>query len=132
MSFIVSYHDMVDPVTDTPHQNKILNGAMRGSIARVLGTMIESKKIKLQQYPGRQFDYNCKQYENNLRLSSRIFLVGQRLYQLNVVSHEDDFDERAAKKFFQSFKLVAADLDDVQQPNSDSDRTGVSAKDDQQ
>ncbi len=111
-NFVFVYHDLHVPMNNNKTRNNTLDGAVRGAQARLIGKLISVKAIKhLNKYPGREFVFVVSQGDSILRFSCRVFLVGQRLYQLNVVMMDNAFDERMANKFLDSFKLVKMESD---------------------
>lgn len=111
-SFLFVFHDLHVPMNNARVRNKTLEGAVRGAQFRLLGKMLSVKEIKyLNRYPGREYVFVASQGDNILKFSCRAFLVGQRLYQLNVVMLDSAFDQKLVNKFFDSFKLVRMESD---------------------
>ena len=101
-----------------------MDGAVRGSVANVLGQMIgKPSAFKYENNFGRQFVYGY-QYTPaakstteappkpiNFVVISRVLLVGKRQYQLTCLMERSIFDEQLAGKFLNSFKLAKTEQD---------------------
>ncbi len=77
----------------------------------MLGSLKSVKSIRHGRYPGREFVYVANLNGTVLKFSTRLVLVGQRLYQQNLVMLDEAYDERLVRKFFDSFKLVKRETD---------------------
>jgi hypothetical protein len=107
--FLLSYNDVDIDANDEKKVVDVLDGGVKGSLLNALGKLTKHERIKLGEHPGRHFEYVGNRYEKSLVGSSRIFLVGRRLFQLSVV-HAPDVDVSAeTAKFFDSFRLVTPD-----------------------
>lgn len=112
VNFVFVYHDLHVPMKDMKVRNNTLDGAVLGARVRLLGKLLSVKRIKhLNRYHGREFVFVANQGDNILKFSCRAILVGQRLYQLNIVMMEDAFDQKLVNKYFDSFKLVKLESD---------------------
>lgn len=95
--------------TDLPKQSLVgndLDGFFQGArdefIKEVGGKLGSERHLTLDGHPGREIRIIVFRGEVRLRL----FLVGERLYQLSVVNaNEKPIEEEAFNKFFASFKL---------------------------
>ena len=104
-TYMFGYHDQT-PATNMVEIKNILDGGVKGAIARTLGALEKVEEIKVDGLLGRQFQYTCIQGENKLKVASRLLLEGGRLYQLNYISPQDAFNAADAKKFLESFERV--------------------------
>jgi hypothetical protein len=112
VNFVFVYHDLHVPMDNYKTINNTLDGAVRGAQARLLGKLLSVKNVThANKYPGREFVFVVSQGSDILKFSCRAFLVGQRLYQLNVVMLDTTFDEKLVNKYFESFKLVKMESD---------------------
>lgn len=90
---------------------------VRGSIVNVSGQIIDKvTALKYKQFPGRQFSYSYVQGENQFIVTSRVFLVGKRQYQITFLALKAEYDEKLAAKFLNSFSLVPPENDDPPVP----------------
>ena len=104
-TFIFAWHDHYEPVKSQAQRKTILEGAVEGAVTRLMGDLDGVEPIRVQRFPGLAFTVHTVQQGKKLRVDQRIYLVRDRLYQLNVVGYADSFDEAAAKHFFESFKF---------------------------
>ena len=90
----------------------ILNGAVTGAMAMVNGELIRQTEIFAGDHKGRDFLYRCevsdarRQTKHQMKIQSRVVLVGQRLFSMNYIALEDRYDEEIPSRFFTSFQLV--------------------------
>lgn len=128
-TFIFAWHDHYEPVKSQAQRKTILEGAVEGAVTRLMGDLDTVEPIRIQRFPGLAFTVRTVQQGKKLRVDQRIYLVRDRLYQLNVVGYDDSFDEEAAKRFFESFKFEkeappkkkSSDTDDpIQAPTGSS------------
>ncbi len=105
-SFVFAYNDLQTKMDNPNTIRKTLEGAVRGANARVLGSLKSVEEIRHGRHVGREFVYIADLDGTLYKFSTRIVLVGQRLFQLNLVMPDEAFDERMARKFFDSFKLT--------------------------
>ena len=101
--FVFSYHDLHDLPESRAKVNKILDGAVKGSVARVIGQLNSTENVSLREYPGRKISYEFTQNGQGLISDSEIFLIGQRQYVLNTIFKDSNYDPDLSKKFFESF-----------------------------
>jgi hypothetical protein len=105
--FMLGYHDLdFDPVGDDKIRD-VLDGGVKGSVLIALGQVTKHERIKLGDYPGRQFEYIGKRFDQPIRATARIFLVGRRVYQISVISAPEIDVGLDAAKFLDSFQLVS-------------------------
>ncbi len=111
-NFTFVYHDERDIAYHRDLKNAILDGAMAGAIALVNGELLEQEDIFIDQNKGRDFFYTCEiddlklQTVHNLKVRSRVVLVGRRLFSMSYIAMADSYDEATATRYFESFKLV--------------------------
>lgn len=125
--FVFSYHDLHDMPEGRVKIKEVLDGAVKGSVARVIGQLNEDESVSLREYPGRKISYDFTQNEQPLKSESEIYLIGKRLYVLNTIFKTTNFDTELSEKFFESFnpfnpeESVAMDGTTVAEPvDSDS------------
>ena len=101
--FVFSYHDLHDLPEGRLKIKEILDGAVKGTVARVIGQLNSDEKVNLREYPGRKISYEFTQNGQGLISDSEIFLIGQRQYVLNTIFKDTNYDPELSEKFFDSF-----------------------------
>ena len=109
-SVVVSWHDLHEEPVGNPQIKDTLDGAVKGNVARVVGKLDEIKAVKVSGYPGREFNYSFSMKvsdteEKILKAKSRIILVGQRQFQIQMITTEDAVDKATAERAFEALKL---------------------------
>ncbi len=102
---VFSYHDEHQQPRNRQNIKEYLDGAIKGGVARVLGKFEDQTEIMIGNYRGREFTYTCTQNDQNLKIRSRVIIVGKRVYQMNYIAKLENFDEQFAKQMFDSFQL---------------------------
>lgn len=106
-SFVFAYNDVPKKPEDLLQIERILDGGVKGAVARTFGELVSVKKIEVGKLPGRDFVFECIQGETDqgirLRVTSRLVLVGQTLYQMTYVAPLNEHNDAEAKKFVESF-----------------------------
>ena len=75
--------------------------------ATTRGKLVSDTKISLAGHPGREVVIDARGPHGPRGLiRGRLFMVGNRLYQLMVVAPQGRDDEKAAEDFLKSFKLL--------------------------
>ena len=111
------YHDEHRTPSGRIQVKRVLDGAMTGAIALVNGELITQEEIFIGSHKGRDFVYSCEvgdaklQKVHDLKIRTKLMLVGRRLYSLNYISVISDYDENMADRFFESFQLVNSPKD---------------------
>lgn len=125
--FVFSYHDLHDVPESRTKIKEVLDGAVKGSVARVIGQLNADESVSLREFPGRKFSYDFTQNEQSLKSESEIYLIGKRLYVLNTIFKTTNHDTELSEKFFDSFNpfnpeetLVMDESGDAQQLSSDN------------
>ena len=96
-AFVMMYSDFPEDITKIK-ADFLLDEACKGlSIGG--DQLLSQRRISLGAYPGREIEYKT---QDGITGKARIFLVGQRLYQLHIA-----FPQAGdTKKFFDSFELT--------------------------
>jgi hypothetical protein len=109
--FLFSYHDL----HQVPAEGAIeetLRGAMHGSILSVNGRLLKPEsRIRYHNHPGFSFEFRFANKEVYFKGFSRVFLVGQRQYQITAILEETSFDEKIANAFLNSLRLIEAETE---------------------
>lgn len=111
-NMVFAFHDIHNPIRDFRHKKRILDSAVAGTKARIYGTILQLKSVrdKKRNY-GRDFVQIAKIQDINYKMATRIWLVGQRQYQMNVIMTSDKYDPAIVQKFFDSFTLIKKESD---------------------
>ncbi len=100
--YMVSYSDYPAAVLKAGTADKRLDNARDGAVFSLKGKLEEEKKIKLDDYPGR--DLLIKTEGRLVR--TRIYTVKNRLYQTAVVGPAKLVQAKETVQFLDSFKLI--------------------------
>ena len=103
--FSVMY--FVHPVEakDAAEREARLELMCNGIIKNLGGKVVFVKKGKLYGYPGREFVIEKTEDGDENSYHWKVFVVGDRLYQLAVTTAQKDSDSTDVAKFFDSFAL---------------------------
>ncbi len=80
----------------------IVDNAKQGAVSQMNLTIKKEKKITLQGHTGIFFVAN----NSEVHTQYQIFLVGNRLYQIAILSQGKAVGKAEAKQFFKSFKII--------------------------
>jgi hypothetical protein len=104
MVYLVAYADYPEALIHGRALDAILDGARDGAVANCKGRLLGESTISLNQYLGRELKIESPDGESTMK--ARIFMVGRRLYQVEVATpKEKDFSKNIGK-FLDSFKLL--------------------------
>jgi hypothetical protein len=89
--YAAAYNDYPKDFAQNADVEAVLDGVRNGNIKPHNGTVIDESKIKLDGYPGREYTFKGKLGGDGEPINGhvRLFLVGNRLYQLIVLSSAD-------------------------------------------
>ena len=120
ITFTFSYHDLHEEPSDRQATNKALQGVVNGSVFNVLGNLLPPEEVgmprnplgvSLDGNPGLQYVYRFARNQEPFIVTSRVFAVGPRIYQLNCIMIEKNYDAFIPAKFLKSIKLYNPDYD---------------------
>jgi hypothetical protein len=97
-AFAISYADY--PQNNAEPQG-VLDTVRDGAVTGIKGTLVTTKRITHKGFPGREFQASVQ----GALYTSRIFLVGDRLYQMVVVAPVGQLSDSDISKFLTSFDL---------------------------
>ena len=101
MRYAVIYTDYDMSVTSASDDDRI--NAERDSFMKGLdGKLDKEKKLTLSKNPGRA----CFVSTDSLKIETRIYLVKNRVYMTMALGEKEKYDESAARKALDSFKLI--------------------------
>ena len=112
-SSVLSYHDLHDEPVTRDEIKAVLDGAVRGSVVRVLGRLDDAKNIKVGKFPGQEFAYSYTQDDKLHRAYSRVVLAGQRQYQMTILCAEGHDDPEFIEKALSSLEVFEAPTEEV-------------------
>jgi hypothetical protein len=102
-AYLVTYLDY-PPRSAVNKEDKILDAVAEGNAKGIMGKLVskENTTIGKKQHPGRKIDIESKQFGV---YRARIFLVGDRLYQVVALGSEDFVNSKAVEAYFDSFSV---------------------------
>jgi hypothetical protein len=102
--YMVGYCDYPDTVIKAGSPDRLLDFAIEGAISSLKGKVIHKVPINLGEYYGRELVID--QVTTNQEHTIRIYLVGNRMYQLSVVIPKRDEYKQNRERFLGAFKLL--------------------------
>jgi hypothetical protein len=103
-SYVVSYSALPDSAVKPGSEAKRLDNARDGAVASTKGKLVSERRIVLQNhYPGRELDIDVG---GKRRVRTRIYAVGNHLYQLLIVGPTSVTNSKEASRFLNSFQLT--------------------------
>ena len=110
-SSVLSYHDLHDQPSTPREIKEILEGAVKGNVARVLGRLDDIKEIKVDGFPGREFSFSYTQDKVIHHAFARVVLAGVRQTQITVLYSEGAVDGAFTEKLLNSLVVKEAVTD---------------------
>ncbi|MGO8666736.1 MAG: hypothetical protein ACLQUW_01080 [Desulfobaccales bacterium] len=106
--YFVSYWDYPPGLVQPDKLQKMLDASRDGSVANVGGKLVREEKITLMGNPGRDLviDTGSSAGPGARLLRGRLFIVGNRMYQIMVVTPKNQKSSPETEAFLQSFKLL--------------------------
>jgi hypothetical protein len=106
--YFVSYWDYSPEPIHPDRLEKMLDASRDGSVANVSGRLIREGKLTLMGNPGRELviETGSQTGPETRRLQGRVFIVGNRMYQIMVVAPKDQKSRPETEAFLQSLKLL--------------------------
>ena len=110
-NYVFAYNEVPRMPDSIQKLDETLDGGVKGALIRTLGELKSVKKIKVGNFHGRDFIFECVQGEDaatavKLKVASRLVLINGRMFQLTYVSKLDEFSEKDSKKFVESFTYI--------------------------
>jgi hypothetical protein len=104
-AYLVSYADFPEDTFSEENTKTFLENYEKGFVKGAKGKSLSSKAVKQQKkYAGREFTFAIPELEGKGR--GRVFVVGDRLYQVTALGTEDFMDSEDIDFFFNSFKVT--------------------------
>ena len=105
-AYMVGYSDYPAEIVELSDPNEMLDGAAQGATANINGTLVSQNNISLDGHPGRELVLTATLEDVDATAKARIYLVGNRLYQVLALGAEGDISPEDMDAFLQSFKLL--------------------------
>lgn len=122
-AYMVAYSDYPAEMVEVSNADDLLQGGKNGALSSFgIEKAEEEEDIKINGHPGKYFKANNNQYY----VVYKMYMVGNRLYQIAILRDGAYPDKKEAKSFLNSFKLlnnVKNDPLDVHTIPSDINRT---------
>lgn len=106
--YFVSYWDYPPGLIQPDKLEKMLDASLDGSVAKVSGRLIRENRLTLMGHPGLEMviETGSQTGPEARRLQGRLFIVGDRMYQVMVVAPKDQKNRPETEAFLQSLKLL--------------------------
>lgn len=106
-SLMVLYSDYPANLVKASDPEKIYDGGRDGAVANVKGQLVSESRIWLYGSPGREILIKTKASNGqDATVRDRIYLVGNRLYQVMAVVPSEKENSSEITSFLDSFKLL--------------------------
>ncbi|HEX3020720.1 MAG TPA: hypothetical protein VHP36_10480 [Chitinispirillaceae bacterium] len=100
--FSITYTDYPDSFITTADSKEFLDDAVEDAVRIVQGTLLSEGIVNLNGHPGREMRIEGPQ---KIIVESKIYLVGNRLYQIMAISEPGHSFDKEVYKMFSSFKI---------------------------
>jgi len=105
-SWAAVYNDYPDQVAQAD-SDKILEGAVKGTVGNIQGKVVSKKDIKVDGFPGKEFEATIPAPGGGTATyRGRTILVQKRLYQLVLTGKDAQVKTKAGDAFLGSFALI--------------------------
>jgi hypothetical protein len=84
---------------------KFLDEAVRRGTTALSGQLVSAKEVELDGNPGREFAFTGTRNGETFKASGRVYVVGNKMYQLLFFHPRGQGSDTDTQKFFSSFKL---------------------------
>lgn len=98
----VAFQQLLAVPEDSEGVKLVIENLRDGLAEGIEGKVISEKQITINGYPGREI----KMKSADLRAIGRLYLVGSRVYILNILTASGDVAQKDAGEFFDSLKLT--------------------------
>jgi hypothetical protein len=107
LAYAVAYADYPPDIVRKGNPEKILDGASLGMVSHINGKLVRETKIEIEGYPGRELLIEVTiQAGVPGTVKGRVFLVGNRIYQMMWIAPKGQASLKALDDFLQSFRLL--------------------------
>lgn len=105
-AYVVAYSDYPVEIVQQSDPQMLLDSSRDGALTNLNGTIVSEEPIDLNGNPGRSLIIGATNPGGDKAvINSRMYLVGNRLYQLLVVTPEGQASDRGVNTFLESFTL---------------------------
>ena len=102
-AYIATYTDYPESVYKDRDNQSILDDVRDGILVNPPGTLLSEAVISLDGHPGRDITYEIN--DGQITFRARVYLVGNRLYQMLAGTTTDKASNSDIGKFLESFTL---------------------------
>lgn len=99
--------DLMEALQTEEQTQQFLIDSREGAVANINGSLVSSKEIEITGGDGLRFDIAIMDGAYTVRMN--YYLVGIRVYAIQVISKTDVQNNDDSKRFFDSFKLIESD-----------------------
>jgi hypothetical protein len=103
-AYVAGYSDFPAALISQSDPKKLLDGGRDGAVARVGGKLVGERQMKIGSYAGREIVVEA-QRPRPLVLKQRMYLVGNRLYQVVAVTPKEEARSADVDRFLDSLKV---------------------------
>lgn len=103
-AFVVVHYDLPAEHVRKMGAAQILDSSRNGAVFRVRGRLLAEVKTSLADFPGRQMLVAVENSDQHI--AARIFLVGNRVYQIWATGSIEQLRSPVYRRFFESFTLT--------------------------
>jgi hypothetical protein len=111
-----SWMDLHEAPSRGKQLNDSLEGAVKGAVVNVLGQLNQMEKITVNKVQGREYDYTFSLRDprgnSDLLISgyARVFIKGNRQYQMHVLTPKGKEEPELTKKYFDSLMINETEM----------------------
>ncbi|HLX60266.1 MAG TPA: hypothetical protein VKX17_03180 [Planctomycetota bacterium] len=103
--YVVGYTDYPADLIKQEGADKLLDLARDGAAKSLNGKVANESKIALDGNPGRELDLDAKQDNADTKYKMRLYMAGNRLYQIVIAAQAGKAAPEEVNDFLNSFKL---------------------------
>ncbi|TCO76851.1 hypothetical protein [Marinisporobacter balticus] len=107
IAYICTYNDYPEEFIKKTDTNELLMSGCNGAITNSNGKNEKITDITLGEYPGKDLIFEGEEDGNMFKIHQKIYIVGNRMYQLNIATDKEEENKENINKFFESFKLTS-------------------------
>ena len=105
-TYLMVYNDFPRRLISSSDSRVMLDGARDGAVESLSGRLLSEHSISINGYPGRELRIKVSDGPYTSIAQVRIYLVGNRLYQIYAIAPETRASSPDMTKFLDSFKLL--------------------------
>jgi hypothetical protein len=105
--YVVTYNDIPESLSQVLTPELLLQSIRKSAVSNVQGKLVDDQPITLaSKYPGREIQVEIQDGKRVFR--NRMYIVGNRLYQVVFAGTKDEIFSKDANKFLDSFKILGS------------------------